>query len=36
MYERLELTWLRHHDPVGYADLVLNGCIKYYLTKVTD
>ena len=33
--ERSELTWLLHHDPVGYADLVLNGCIRYYLDKVT-
>ena len=35
MYERSELAWLLHHDPVGYADLVLNGCIRYYLDKVT-
>ena len=35
MYERSELTWLLHHDPAGYADLVLNGCIWYYLDKVT-
>ncbi len=35
MYERSELTWLLYHDPVGYADLVLNGCIRYYLDKVT-
>ena len=33
--ERSELAWLLHHDPVGYADLVLNGCIRYYLDKVT-
>ena len=32
---RSELVWLLHHDPVGYADLVLNGCIRYYLDKVT-
>ena len=36
VYERSELTWLLHHDPVGYADLVLNGCIEYYLNRVTD
>ena len=35
MYERSELTWLLYHHPVGYADLVLNGCIRYYLDKVT-
>ena len=34
--ERSELTWLLYHDPVGYADLVLNGCIEYYLNRVTD
>ena len=34
--ERSELTRLLHHDPVGYADLVLNGCIEYYLNRVTD
>ncbi len=34
--ERSELAWLLHHDPVGYADLVLNGCIEYYLNRVTD
>ena len=36
MYERSELTWLLYHDPVGYADLVLNGCIEYYLNRVAD
>jgi hypothetical protein len=35
MYERSELAWLLRHDPIGYADLVLNGCIRYYLDKVT-
>ena len=34
--ERSELAWLLHHDPVGYADLVLTGCIEYYLNRVTD
>lgn len=34
--ERSELTWLLHHDQVGYADLVLNGCIEYYLNRVAD
>ena len=33
--ERFELTRLLHHDSVVYADLVLNGCIRYYLNKVT-
>ena len=34
--ERSELTWLLHHDPVGYADLVLNGDVATYLRNVTD
>ena len=34
-FERSELTWLLRHDPVGYADLVLNGSLRYYLNKVT-
>ena len=34
--ERSELTWLLHHDPVGHADLVLNGSIEHYLNRVTD
>ena len=33
--ERSELAWLLHQDPIGYADMVLNGCIRYYLDKVT-
>ncbi|MCR5088765.1 MAG: DUF6061 family protein [Oscillospiraceae bacterium] len=33
--ERSELDWLLRHDPKGYADLVLNGCIRYYMGKVT-
>ena len=32
--ERSELTWLLRNDPIGYADLVLNGCIRFYLDKV--
>ena len=33
--ERSELAWLLRHDPIGYADMVLNGCIRYYLDKTT-
>ena len=33
--ERSELSWLLRHDPIGYADLVLNGYIRFYLDKVT-
>ena len=36
MYERSELTWLLYHDPVGYADLILNGDVATYLRNVTD
>lgn len=36
MYERSELDYLLNHDPVGYADLVLNGDIEAYLQNVTD
>ena len=34
--ERSELTWLLHRDPVGYADLILNGDVAEYLQNVTD
>ena len=36
MYERSELDYLLYHDPVGYADLILNGDITEYLKRVTD
>ena len=36
MYERSELTWQLYHDPVGYADLILNGDVATYLRNVTD
>jgi len=36
MYERSELDYLLTHDPVGYADLILNGDVKAYLQNVTD
>lgn len=36
MYEQSELTWLLYHDPVSYADLILNGDIEDYLHRVTD
>ena len=34
--ERSELVWLLYHDPVSYADLILNGDIEDYLHRVTD
>lgn len=36
MYERLELDYLIYNDPVGYADLVLNGDLESYLKAVTE
>ena len=36
MYEQSELDYLMHHDPVGYADLILNGDVEAYLRNVTD
>ena len=36
MYERSELDYLISHDPVGYADLILNGNVVEYLRNVTD
>ena len=36
MYERSELTRLLYHDPVGYADLILNSDVAAYLRNVTD
>ena len=34
MYERSELDYLLTHDPVGYADLILNGDVEAYLRNV--
>jgi len=36
MNERSELDYLLTHDPVGYADLLLNGDVAAYLRNVTD
>ena len=36
MYEQSELDCLLTHDPVGYADLILNGDVAAYLRNVTD
>ena len=32
--DRRELDDLIYHDPIGYADLVLNGDVKAYLDTV--
>lgn len=29
--QRSELDWLVYNDPIGYADLILNGDSKTYL-----
>ena len=36
MYQRSELDWLIYNDPIGYADLVLNGNSETYLKSVTE
>ena len=36
MYERSELDYLIYNDPVGYADLILNGDVEDYLRRITD
>ena len=36
MYEQSELDYLLCHDPVGYAELILNGDVVEYLRNVTD
>ena len=36
MRQRSELDYLVYNDPVGYADLILNGNPEEYLENVTD
>ena len=36
MYERSELDYLIYNDPIGYADLILNGDPEVYLKTVTE
>ena len=36
MYQRSELDYLIYNDPLGYADLILNGDPEEYLRNVTD
>ena len=36
MYQRSELDYLIYNDPVGYADLILNGDAEIYLKTVTE
>ena len=35
MYQRSELDYLIYNDPIGYADLILNGNPETYLKAVT-
>ena len=36
MYQRSELDYLIYNDPLGYADLILNGDTEAYLKTVTE
>lgn len=36
MYQRSGLDYLIYNDPVGYADLILNGDPETYLKTVTE
>lgn len=36
MYHRSTLDYLIYNDPVGYADLILNGDPETYLKTVTE
>ena len=36
MYQRSELDYLIYKDPIGYADLILNGDPETYLKTVTE
>ena len=36
MYQQSELDYLIYNDPVGYANLILNGDPELYLKTVTE
>ena len=36
IYQRSELDYLISNDPIGYADLILNGDPETYLKTVTE
>lgn len=36
MYQRSELDYLIYNDPIGCADLILNGNPEMYLKTVTE
>ena len=33
--QRSELDWLVYNDPIGYADMILNGDPEQYLKDIT-
>ena len=35
-FQRSELNYLIYNDPIGYADLILNGDPETYLRTVTE
>ena len=36
MYQRSELDYLIYNDPIGYADIILNGDPETYLKTVAE
>lgn len=36
LYQRSGLDYLIYNDPIGYADLILNGDPETYLKSVTE
>ena len=36
LYQRSELDFLIYNDPLGYADLILNGDVVAYLKDCTE
>ena len=36
MAQQTELDYLIYNDPLGYADLILNGNLEEYLKNVTE
>ena len=35
-FQRSELDYLIHNDPLAYAELILNGDVEAYLNAVTE
>ena len=35
-FQRSELDYLIHNDPLAYAELILNGDVEAYLNVVTE